>query len=195
MQDPLSLRNKNCKLCPLHAGATNVCVSGEGPALSREGARLPVMILGEAPGRSEDLALRPFVGSSGKLLRNALKSEGIPYEQCYITNVVKCFPHGTPKEREANICAKNYLSQEIRLLAPGYILAVGSTALAALCPGFTIGSVRGKIIKSWLGDAIIVPIWHPAYILRNRSKEETWRVDISKFKTVLEIDLKLGLDD
>ena len=188
MNDPLSVRNKYCELCPLHKGATNVCVSGEGPPLSREHGQLPVMILGEAPGREEDSLGRPFVGASGKLLRSTLKLERIPYEQCYITNTVKCFPHGKPADKDTAVCISNYLRKEIEKLDPHYILAVGSTALGALVPGSAIGVSRGKIIKSWIGDAIILPIWHPAYILRNRSKESEWKVDISKFRAILEID-------
>lgn len=188
MQDPLSIRNKHCTLCPLHAGATNVCVSGEGHPLSRIDARSRVMILGEAPGREEDLMIRPFVGSSGKLLRSVLKSEGVPYEQFYITNTVKCFPHGTPDARQVAVCTKNYLSREIETLNPLYVLAVGGTAFEALYPGTKISQARGKIWKSWLGEAIVIPIWHPAYILRNRSKETEWKLDIAKFRAVLEID-------
>lgn len=188
MQDPLSVRNKACKLCPLHSGATNVCVSGEGPALSSDREQLPVMLLGEAPGREEDLMIRPFVGASGKLLRSALKLEKIPYEQCYITNTVKCYPHGTPDASQASICSKNYLYKEISAWNPHYILTVGSTAFSSLIPGRKISESRAKIYKSWVGDAIIFPIWHPAYILRNRSKEDAWRNDISKFRAILEID-------
>lgn len=191
MLDPLSIRNKACTLCPLHSRATSVCVSGEGPPLSREGARLPVLILGEAPGRDEDLAGRPFVGASGKLLRSTLKLEKLPYERFYITNTVKCFPNGTPSPGEVAICSKNYLSREIKLLNPLYILAVGGTAFSALVPTGKISKSRGKVFESWLGDALVIPIWHPAYILRNRSKESEWRDDISKFRALLEVDLKI----
>jgi uracil-DNA glycosylase family 4 len=194
MQDPLSVRNKACKLCPLHSGATNVCVSGEGPP-ARDGARLPVLILGEAPGREEDSLGRPFVGASGKLLRSTLKLEKIPYEQCYITNTVKCYPHGTPKEKEANICAKEYLYREISLLDPHYILAVGKTAFSVLNPTESYSKARGKLHGSWVGDAFVFPIWHPAYILRNRSKLPEWRNDIATFRALLEVDLKIGLED
>lgn len=191
MIDPYSVRNRSCKLCPLHSGATSVCVSGEGPVPSKDRVLLPVMILGEAPGKEEDAMARPFVGASGKLLRSALKLEKIPYEQFYITNTVKCYPHGTPNEKEIAICTQNYLRREIDKLNPHYILCVGSTALGALNPGLKIGEVRGKILESWLGDALVMPVWHPAYILRNRSKETEWRNDLSKFRAILECDLKI----
>lgn len=191
MIDPFSVRDRACTLCPLHSRATNVCVSGEGPALSKDRESLPVMILGEAPGREEDSLARPFVGASGKLLRSAMKLEGIPYEQFYITNAVKCFPNGTPKPKETAICTKNYLRREIKILNPHYILCVGSTALSVTTPGLKITSARGKIHESWIGDAIVFPIWHPAYILRNKSKEAEWRNDLSIFRALLEVDLKI----
>lgn len=189
MQDPLAVRNPRCTLCALHERAHSVCVSGEGPRFG-----LPVMILGEAPGHDEDDKGRPFIGTSGKLLRSALLLEKIPYTQCYITNTVKCWPHGTPSEKEINVCSKNYLSREISLLNPHYILAVGATAFSSLLPGRKFGESRGKIFKSWVGDALVFPIWHPAYILRNRSKESQWLNDISLFRAILETDLKIGLE-
>lgn len=180
-----ALANSSCTLCPLHAGAANVCVPGEGSGL------LPVLILGEAPGREEDARNIPFCGASGKLLRSAMKLEKIPYEKCYITNSVKCYPHGTPKEKEIAICTKNYLHREISLLSPNYILAVGKTAFSVLNPVKSFAEARGKIERSWLNDALVFPVWHPAYILRNRSKESEWRNDLSKFKALLEVDLAL----
>jgi DNA polymerase len=153
------------------------------------------MILGEAPGREEDAMGHPFVGASGKLLRSTLLLEKVPLGQCYITNTVKCFPHGTPKQNEINICSQNYLRKEIALLAPHYILACGRVALSCLNPSVNFSDLRGKLIKSWVGDALVFPIWHPAYILRNRSKESIWRYDISVFRALLEVDLKIGLKD
>lgn len=195
MRDPFSISNKYCTLCSLNEGAKSVCVGGEGLPLSRDHARLPVMILGEAPGRDEDEQNRPFVGASGKLLRSALKAEKVPYEQCYITNTVKCYPHGTPTDKQAAICIKNYLVKEIQLQKPLYILTLGSTALSALSPGYKVGEVRGKVIESWIGKekALVFPVWHPAYILRNKSKEDIWRNDLSKFRAILEADLKIAL--
>lgn len=190
MRDPFSVRDKFCTLCPLHSSVKNVCVPGEGKTLSRDAAPLPVMILGEAPGREEDEAVRPFVGVSGKLLRSALSGERIPYEQFYITNTVKCFPHGTPKKEHILPCTGHYLKREIELLEPNYILAVGTTALSALSPQ-KFSDVRGKLIESWIGDAVVFPVWHPAYILRNRSKEDIWRNDLGKFWALVSTDLKL----
>jgi len=177
-----SLRNPNCDLCPLHKEASTVCVFGEGSG------RLPVMILGEAPGQEEDHRGRPFVGASGKLLRSELLKAGLPLKKCYLTNTVKCYPKGTPTNDEANICSQNYLRKEISTFRPDYILAVGATALRALLPSYKISEIRGQINRSWLGDAFVFPIWHPAYILRNRSKTAEWRVDIENFVTLVEVD-------
>lgn len=176
------IRNSSCELCSLHEGASTVCVPGEGSG------RLPVLILGEAPGREEDKRGRPFCGPSGKLLRSELLKAGLPLKKCYITNTVKCYPKGTPTDEQRDICSQNYLRKEIQLLSPKYILAVGGTALSAVFPGHKISEIRGTLNDSWLNEGFVFPIWHPAYILRNRSKIEEWRIDIENFVALVEVD-------
>ena len=177
-----SLRNPSCDLCPLHKEASTVCVFGEGSG------RLPVMILGEAPGQEEDRRGRPFVGASGKLLRSELLKAGLPLKKCYLTNTVKCYPKGTPNDGEVNTCSTAYLQKEIQACDPRYILALGRTATSALLPSYTFAEIRGQINDSWLGKAFVFPVWHPAYILRNRGKTAEWRVDIENFVTLVEVD-------
>jgi len=146
------------------------------------------MILGEAPGREEDKRGRPFVGPSGKLLRSELLKAGLPLKKCYITNTVKCYPKGTPNEKEQAICTNNYLQKEINTIEPKYILAVGKVAFQNCLPGFDFKDVRGQLLDSWISDAFLFPIWHPAYILRNRSKTLEWRVDIENFVALVNLD-------
>jgi len=177
-----SLRNPSCDLCPLHKEASTVCVFGEGSG------RLPVMILGEAPGREEDRRGRPFVGPSGKLLRSELLRAGLPLKKCYLTNTVKCYPKGTPTDEQERICSQNYLRKEISTLNPIYVLTVGAVATRAFLPTFPFSEVRGQINESWLNEALVFPIWHPAYILRTRSKQTEWQVDIENFVTLVEVD-------
>jgi uracil-DNA glycosylase family 4 len=146
------------------------------------------MILGEAPGRSEDELNRPFVGASGKLLRSTLLEAGLPLKKCYITNTVKCFPDGTPDKKQTAICARNYLYKEMEVLEPRYILTLGKTAFKSISFGLEFNEARGCVNSSSLGDALLFPIWHPAYILRNRSKEKEWKIDIQNFKALVEVD-------
>jgi len=146
------------------------------------------MILGEAPGRDEDSMGRPFVGASGKLLRVELQKAGLPLKQCYITNTVKCFPHGTPDKEQINKCSSSYLKEEVQILNPTYILAVGGIALGAVLPGYKIGEVRGTVNPSWISDGFVFPIWHPAYILRNRRRLPEWRLDLENFVALVAVD-------
>jgi DNA polymerase len=149
------------------------------------------MILGEAPGREEDRLGMPFVGASGKLLRSELTRAGLPLKQCYITNSVKCFPDGTPSEEDVRKCGSVYLKNEVALLQPSYILAVGRIALSTLVPGWKLSDVKGQLLGSWLNDGFVFPVWHPAYILRNRSKMDEWRIDLENFAAVVKVDLGL----
>ena len=149
------------------------------------------MILGEAPGREEDRLGMPFVGASGKLLRSELTRAGLPLKQCYITNTVKCFPDGTPNNKEVAICSSAYLQKEAKTLNPAYILTVGAVALSAVCPNYKISEVRGQLIDSWISSSFVFPVWHPAYILRNRSKMDEWRIDLENFAAVVQVDLGL----
>ena len=152
-------------------------------------ARLPVMILGEAPGREEDSRGRPFVGASGKLLRSELQRAGIPLNKCYLTNSVKCWPDGTPTDEEKLVCSNTYLKEEIALFRPVYTLALGATALSCLSPGLSISEARGQLHDNWLGEGFVFPVWHPAYILRNRKKLSEWRIDLENFSALIKIDL------
>jgi uracil-DNA glycosylase family 4 len=89
---------------------------------------------------------RPFVGRSGKLLRSELLRATINPEKCYLTNTVKCYPDGTPAEKEADTCASHYLSSEIRELDPGWILTLGSTAFRTITKSSeSITEARGKV--------------------------------------------------
>jgi uracil-DNA glycosylase family 4 len=181
------LRNASCDLCGLHKKASHVCVMGEGAG------RLPGFIVGEAPGRQEDAAGRPFVGSAGRLLRKELVKAGIRPSQVYITNAAKCFPAGTPSPSEIWTCSEKYLTAELQLVNPSWILALGASALIALLSDATIyGSItriRGQVLPCRYGSALILPTFHPAYILHQPSKLPEFQNDLSMFSTLLEFDL------
>lgn len=158
---------KACTRCPLYLIATQT-VFGEGPV----GARL--MLVGEQPGDQEDLAGRPFVGPAGKMLDKALADAGVDRTQVYVTNVVKHFKneprgkrrlHKKPNRSEVEVC-KVWLDQEIALVRPQLVVAMGVTAASALVgKAVTLSKLRGQAIAFADGQRGIVTV-HPSSILR-----------------------------
>jgi len=152
-----------CELCMLCETRTNA-VPGEG-SLDPE-----VMVIGEAPGAEEDLQGRPFVGRSGKLLRQKLTEVfGEEPSWFYITNVIKCRPpdNRDPQEDEVIAC-RPYLMAQIAALNPKVIICVGrhaSTQILGKPPNTPMRELRGKIVK--LADKLVVCTYHPSYLLRN----------------------------
>lgn len=171
----------NCQKCPLAATRTNVVVE-------RGDRNAKILIIGEAPGEQEDLSGLPFVGKSGQLLDKILESVGFDTNKdVYICNTVKCRPpnNRVPTEVEMNTC-KPYLLEQIRLIDPKIILLTGATSLKSI-----MGEKRGitKIRGQWLEweGRLVMPIFHPSYLLRNQSREEgspkwlTWQ-DVKAIK-------------
>ncbi len=175
--EELEKKIKACRKCPLHRTRTQA-VPGEGPCPCQ------IMIVGEAPGREEDLEGRPFVGQAGRLLEKMLASIGLSREKVYITNVVKCRPPGnrTPDEEEMKAC-RPYLARQIRLVKPRFILALGAVAShSLLLSREPLSKLRGRIHQ--LEDIQVVSSYHPAYLLRNpRAKRAAWE-DLQLFKSL-----------
>lgn len=162
-----------CTLCRLHEGRTNA-VPGEGPVIA------PVMLVGEAPGRDEDAAGRPFVGRAGQILDAALGAARLRRESVFITNVVKCRPPGNrrPKPDEAAAC-RNYLVAQIACVQPRVIVTLGATALrGVLGAGHELRSSRGKRLR--LGGIPVVATYHPAAVLYNRGLDLELRRDLRR---------------
>ena len=158
-----------CIRCPLSQGRTTV-VFGEGDP------HAGLMVVGEGPGREEDLQGRPFVGRSGQLLDKLLLEEaGLARSQVYIANVVKCRPPGnrTPEPEEANTCSP-FLFRQIDVVRPEVIVALGATAATYLLgQRQPLAGLRGRM-HSVRGTRLIVT-YHPAYLLRDpRQKKEAW---------------------
>ncbi len=166
-----------CTACGLCDGRTNV-VFGEG-SLDAD-----LMFVGEAPGRDEDVQGRPFVGRAGKLLDDMIRAMGFAREEVYIANVLKCRPPNNrdPEPVEVAACLP-YLHHQIERIRPKVICTLGRHALRSLS-GTTAGitKVRGKPIQ--LLDRILIPTYHPAYLLRNpAAKRDAWE----DLKTILGI--------
>ena len=173
---------KRCTKCPLHKTRRNA-VPGEG---SR---RLGIMIVGEAPGSSEDEQGRPFVGAAGSLLNKTLSTLGIEREDLYITNVVKCRPPGnrTPTREEVAACLP-YLLRQIEILRPRRIITLGAVSAGALLwligrQVERIGDVRGKCFRGKVAgvDVEICVTYHPAAVLRNPRLRDIFVEDLATF--------------
>lgn len=174
----------NCTQCPLGTlGRTNV-VFGDGNPNAQ------LMFIGEGPGQDEDRQGKPFVGRSGKLLTKILELADIHRPDVFISNVVKCRPPNNrkPTEKEASICTNLLLFNQIKIIRPQVICTLGASALQGLLNNYEvkISQVRGKpIVAEILPHIIIMPTYHPAYILRNPKEMQTMFDDIQKAKSLL----------
>ncbi|HPF86027.1 MAG TPA: uracil-DNA glycosylase [Aminivibrio sp.] len=158
-----------CTLCPL-SGTRARAVFGEGPE------NAPVMLVGEAPGATEDRTGSPFTGRSGKLLTALLDGEGLPREKIFITNMVKCRPpeNRLPAKGELAAC-RPFLAAQVARLRPRLLLSVGNVPTRDfLSSREGITTLRGRFHTClWQGIPLTVrPLFHPSYLLRNRSFAE-----------------------
>jgi uracil-DNA glycosylase len=151
-----------CVRCPLAKGRTQV-VFGEGASDA------DLLVVGEGPGREEDLQGRPFVGRSGKLLDRLLLEElGLKRSQCYIANVVKCRPPANrdPLPDEIAAC-RPWLEAQVELIQPRVVLTLGNFSTKLLLNTTEgIRRTRGRVYRSGPGGAVLVPTYHPAAALR-----------------------------
>ena len=186
--------SKGCRGCHLYKVGTQT-VFGEGPA----GA--DVMFVGEQPGDKEDLAGRPFVGPSGRLLDAALEGAGIDRDRVYVTNAVKHFKwergakgarriHKTPNTGEINAC-RPWLETEIALVKPRVIVCLGSTAAQAMMgKAFRVTKERGRLHRTGDGNALIATV-HPSSVLRAPDAESRERAEREFFADVKKVKAAL----
>lgn len=180
----------SCQKCCLHEQRRQVVV-GQGLLSAK------VMLIGEAPGKEEDESGLPFQGRSGRLLRTLLEEAGFNCEQdIYICNTVKCRPPANrkPKQRELDACT-SFLEAQINLVNPELILLCGATAVQLFFSKKTaISKLRGQLDNKRVSfrkkSLTLMPLFHPAYLLRNPSKEEgkplsLMRHDLKKAKHYL----------
>lgn len=155
---------RTCRRCALCSGRSNV-VFGVGNPRAR------LLFVGEGPGVEEDRQGEPFVGAAGKRLTRWINRIGFAREDVYIANIVKCRPpdNRTPLPEEATACLP-YLRRQIRAIRPEVICTLGGVALNFLLGNNErITRARGR----WrdLDGIPLLPTYHPAYILRNATKE------------------------
>ncbi|HEX3847760.1 MAG TPA: uracil-DNA glycosylase [Steroidobacteraceae bacterium] len=135
------------------------------------------LVVGEAPGAEEDRRGEPFVGRAGQLLNSMLRAIGLAREQVYIANVLKCRPPGNrdPSPLEAGECLP-YLEQQIALIRPKIMLAVGRIAAQNLLKTDTpLGRLRLQVHRFGQSQVPLAVTYHPAYLLRTPGdKRKAW---------------------
>ena len=171
-----------CQKCPHLVQSRTQVVFGVGDPNAQ------LMFVGEAPGEAEDRAGEPFVGPAGQLLTKIIQAMGLSRETVYIANILKCRPdmprtsrgNRAPRPEEMDTC-KPYLLQQMDIIQPRLIVALGGTAVHGLLGlQTTLGSVRGR----WhdFRGIPVMPTFHPSYLLRSeegpdrghREKRKTW---------------------
>jgi uracil-DNA glycosylase family 4 len=166
----LRARVAACTRCSLSATRTQT-VFGVG------NQRAEWLVVGEAPGAEEDRQGEPFVGRAGQLLNSMLRAIGLAREQVYIANVLKCRPPGNrdPGPSEAAECLP-YLEQQIALIKPKIMLAVGRIAAQNLLrTDKTLGSLRQQVHRFGISQVPLIVTYHPAYLLRTPAdKRKSW---------------------
>lgn len=164
---------RDCTKCPLHTTRTNT-VPGAGDPQAK------LVFVGEGPGEKEDLQGKPFVGRSGALLTKLIEEMGLMREQVFITSIVKCRPPNNRNPLQPEIIAcKPYLQEQLRLIQPKIICALGSPAAKTLLQTkASISKIRG-IWLSYEGIKLM-PTFHPAYLLRSPSKKDDAREDLQE---------------
>jgi uracil-DNA glycosylase len=164
---------QKCIACPLGTLGRQTVVFGEGNPDAQ------LMIIGEAPGKDEDEQGRPFIGRSGKLLTKILTSLDIDRKEIFITNSVKCRPpqNRKPTPLEITTCKDLLLTNQIKIVQPTVICTLGSAALESLLKKtIKMSEFRGKQLL--FNSIIVIPTYHPSYILRNPKMLDILKNDI-----------------
>jgi len=169
----------DCRRCKLHGLGRRQVVFGVG------NPEADLMFVGEAPGADEDLQGEPFVGRAGQLLTKIIEAIGLRREDVYIANVIKCRPPGNrnPEPDEVEQC-EPFLFRQIDVVKPKVVVALGKFAAQSLLRSLEpITRLRGREFK--YRDAILMPTYHPAYLLRNPSaKGDVW-ADMKRVRSIL----------
>ncbi len=144
-----------------------------------------VVIIGEAPGRNEDLEGEPFVGAAGRLLDELLAHAGLERGDVYIANVLKCRPPGNrdPLPDEMEMCTP-FLREQIRVISPDVLVTLGNFATRfVLKTEAPISRLRGRVTR--VGRFTVLPIYHPAAAIYDRTKRDVLFSDFGVLREVL----------
>jgi uracil-DNA glycosylase family 4 len=169
----------DCTRCKLHRLGRKKIVFGVG------NPNADLMFVGEAPGADEDIQGEPFVGRAGQLLTKIIEAIDLRREDVYIANVIKCRPpeNRNPEPDEVEQC-EPFLFRQIATIKPKVIVALGMFAAQSLLrTSDPITRIRGREFK--FRDAILIPTYHPAYLLRTPSaKRDVWE-DMKRVRAIL----------
>ena len=164
-----------CSACPLGKTKTNT-VFGVG------NERAALMFVGEAPGENEDKTGIPFVGAAGQLFDKYLLAVGIPREDVYIANILKCRPphNRDPQPDEEDACIP-YLREQVKAINPKMIVCLGRiAAMRLISPDFRITRDHGVWYER--GGFSMCAVYHPSALLRDESKKEAMLIDMIEIK-------------
>ncbi|HEV7930119.1 MAG TPA: uracil-DNA glycosylase [Nitrosospira sp.] len=165
-------------ICPDLAKTATHLVPGEG------NPDADIVLIGEAPGKNEDLTGKPFVGAAGKFLTELLANAGLTRDEVFITSIVKYRPPNNrdpkPDEKEASW---PYLLRQLEVIKPKLVVTLGRHSMGYFVPNVTIGQVHGTLIK---GDAWdIMPVYHPAAALYSGATRALVIEDFMKLKEIV----------
>ena len=185
----LRARALACVKCPHLASSRKHVVFGVGSMDAQ------LMFVGEAPGADEDLQGEPFVGKAGQLLTKIIQTTGLSRADVYIANILKCRPdtpgeasgNRKPTSEEMQTCIP-FLHEQIDLIRPRVIVALGATAVEGLL-GKTVGITKLRGNWQTYRGTPLMPTYHPAYLLRNQAMSEKRRV----WEDMLQVMQKLGM--
>jgi DNA polymerase len=188
----LRARAEGCTRCPSLVAARKRVVFGVGDIFS------PLLFVGEAPGADEDAAGEPFVGRAGQLLTKIIETMGFSRQTVFIANILKCRPdtpgqssgNRKPRPDEMATCFP-YLQEQIELIQPRVMVALGATAVEGL-----LGNAGGisKLRGNWqtFRGIPVMPTYHPAYLLRNMSLTERRKVWEDMLKVLERLQLPIS---
>lgn len=185
----LRQRVLSCVKCAHLAASRKSVVFGVGDINAK------LMFIGEAPGADEDEQGEPFVGKAGQLLTRIIQTMGLSRETVYIANILKCRPdtpgqsagNRKPTPEEMQTCIP-YLHEQIDLIGPKVIVALGATAVDGLL-GKTLGITRLRGQWRTYRGIPLMPTYHPAYLLRNQALSEKRRVWEDMLKVMEKLEL------
>lgn len=184
----------NTKQSQLDAIAKEIIDNGVCPDLAEQATQLvfgtgnpdaDIVLIGEAPGKNEDLKGEPFVGAAGKFLNEMLAMIGLERKDIYITNIVKYRPPNNrdplPAEKLAFL---PFLKKQLAIIKPKLIVTLGRHSMDSLLPGLRISEVHGQPKR--YQDFVYMPLFHPAAALYNGGLRQTLIDDFAKIPLILE---------
>jgi DNA polymerase len=188
--EEIAVRVSQCTNCAL-SKTRNKTVPGEG------NPDADIVFIGEGPGGDEDKQGRPFVGRAGKLLDKIIQAMGLDRSDVFIGNIIKCRPPNNrdPKMEEISQCHP-FLQQQLEIIDPKIIVALGSPAAKTLLDTTEgIGKLRGRFHEYVPGfgkkPIKLMPTYHPAYLLRNYTKDSRGKVWEDMKKVMQELNLPI----